>query len=528
MKRQNFVFVQFCTFLLLALISGCKKEIPNVPPALTTAAVTNITANSFTSGGNITSDGGAEVLKRGVCWNTSANPSPVNFKTTDGTGTGNFTSSATGLLPGTTYYLKAYAANSEGFAFGNELTVTTIAIAATIVTTAATNIGSTTVTTGGSISTDGGSAITARGVCWSILSNPSTAGPKTTDGTGPGNFTSTLDGLLPGTTYYLRAYAMNSVATVYGAQISVTTLAVPPTLTTMAVSKITSSTATSGGEISKDGGTAITARGVCWGTTPNPTIADNKTANGDGTGAFTSPITGLATGTTYYLRAYATNSAGTGYGAQTVFLSQGLCPETFTDIDGNVYHAVVIGSQTWMVENLKTTRYRNGDAIRYITGNSIWIWGSMGAYCWPKNDPVKYRADYGALYNWWAFTDSRNVAPEGWHVSTFEEWGVLGDYLGGSAVAGGKMKEVGTAHWPDTNTGATNESGFTAIPAGYRSDNDGLFYAGGAACWWAKSSYDWYCYYYINSSAVPLYRGYFPSFDFGGMNDGYSIRCVKD
>ena len=122
MKRKNFVFVQFFAFLFLALITGCKKEISNVPPALTTTAVTNITANSFTSGGTISSDGGAEVLTRGVCWGTSANPSPVNFKTTDGTGTGNFSSSATSLLPGTTYYLKAYAANNEGVAYGAELT----------------------------------------------------------------------------------------------------------------------------------------------------------------------------------------------------------------------------------------------------------------------------------------------------------------------------------------------------------------------------------------------------------------------
>ena len=188
-----------------------------------------------------------QVLQRGVCWNTSTNSSPVNFETTDGTGTGSFTSWVTGLQPGTTYYLKAYAANSEGFAFGEELSITTIAI---------------------------------------------------------------------------------------------------PTIATTAVSAITSSTATSGGEITKDGGAAITAKGVCWTTTSNPTTANGKTVDGYGPGSFTSQVTSLASGTTYYLRAYATNSAGTGYGAQFTVLLQRLVTETFTDIYGNVYHAFVIGTQT--------------------------------------------------------------------------------------------------------------------------------------------------------------------------------------
>ena len=169
---------------------------------------------------------------------------------------------------------------------------------------------------------DGGSPITARGVCWSTSAAPIVSGSHTTDGSGIGAFTSYLTGLAAGTTYYVRAYATNSVGTSYGNQVTFTTTSATgslATLTTTSVTSITSITSTSGGNISSDGGSPITARGVCWSTSAVPIVSGSHTTDGTGIGAFTSYLTGLVAGTTYYVRAYATNSAGTSYGNQVSF-----------------------------------------------------------------------------------------------------------------------------------------------------------------------------------------------------------------
>ena len=197
---------------------------------------------------------------------------------------------------------------------------------------------------------------------------------------------------------------------------------------------------------------------------------------------------------------------------------------TMTDIDGNIYQTVKIGSQWWMAENLKVTHYRNGDYIPRLTNNTQWTNYTIGAYCTYNNNTVL--ADtYGHLYNWYAATDSRNLAPEGWHIPTEAEWQTLVDYLGGAAVAGGKLKEQGTIHWNSPNTGATNESGFSALPGGLRYDADGLFYyIGQAAYFLSSTAYDdinvWYCGLssnWRNASVEHL-----------GKKQGYSVRCVQD
>ena len=196
-----------------------------------------------------------------------------------------------------------------------------------LTTTEVTGITSSSVTSGGNIASDGRAVITARGVCWSTNSNPTINDNITSDGTGTGNFTSTITGLTSNTTYYVRAYATNSAGTGYGNSISFATTSSTntigvPLLTTTEVTGITSSSATSGGNITSDGGAAITARGVCWSTNSNPIINDNKTTDGTGIGGFTSTITGLAENTLYTIRAYATNNSGTGYGSpRTIYTS---------------------------------------------------------------------------------------------------------------------------------------------------------------------------------------------------------------
>lgn len=193
-----------------------------------------------------------------------------------------------------------------------------IIVVASISSNTATSILSTTTYSGGTITYEGGSPVTARGVCWNTSPGPTIANSKTTDGTGGGIYSSSLTGLTPGTLYYLRAYATNSAGTSYGNEISFTTVTLP-LLTTTSITAITTATATSGGNITSDGGSAITERGVCWNTTGGPTILSAKTSNGAGTGSFTSSLSGLTAGTTYYVRAYATTSVGTAYGNELNF-----------------------------------------------------------------------------------------------------------------------------------------------------------------------------------------------------------------
>ncbi len=190
---------------------------------------------------------------------------------------------------------------------------------ATVVTTTASSIESTTATSGGNI-INSGTTITARGICWGLAPNPTLANNTAASGSGTGVFTAAMSGLLANTTYHVRAYATNSAGTVYGEDVVFNTVAESlATLTTTAVSNIGSETVYSGGNISNAGGVPIISRGVCWSTSPNPTIADNYTTDGSGIGSYTSSITGLSLSTQYYVRAYATNSAGTGYGNQVTF-----------------------------------------------------------------------------------------------------------------------------------------------------------------------------------------------------------------
>jgi uncharacterized protein (TIGR02145 family) len=157
------------------------------------------------------------------------------------------------------------------------------------------------------------------------------------------------------------------------------------------------------------------------------------------------------------------------------------------DIDGNTYHTVIIGTQTWMVENLKTTKYNDGTLISLVSDDNEWSNLNTGAYCWYDSDSSANAETFGALYNWTAAHSSK-LAPSGWHVATDQDWTTLTTYLGGESVAGGKLKEKGTHNWLSPNTGATNEVGFSAVPAGYRSTDGTFTDLGVSGDWWTSTT----------------------------------------
>jgi trimeric autotransporter adhesin len=258
-----------------SLVTMCVDAVfESVKPTVSTTAVSSVTGTTASSGGNVTADGGASVTARGVCWSTSTAPTTANSNTSNGSGTGTYTSSVTGLTVGTTYYLRAYATNSNGTAYGNEVTFTTTSNSVpTLSTTAISSITTNSASSGGNVTSDGGASVTVRGVCWNTLSTPTTANSKTTDGSGTGVFTSSITGLTAGTTYYVRAYATNSAGTGYGSEYSFTALKNPQTITFNALSSRTY------GDIDFDpGATATSGLQVTYssGNTAIATIVSNK------------------------------------------------------------------------------------------------------------------------------------------------------------------------------------------------------------------------------------------------------------
>jgi uncharacterized protein (TIGR02145 family) len=277
-----------------------------------------------------------------------------------------------------------------------------------------------------------------------------------------------------------------------------------PVLTTNEVSAITQTTATSGGTITSDDGATVTERGVCWSTSQNPTITDNKTTDGTGAGSFTSNITNLTANTTYYIRAYATNSVGTGYGSAMLFTT--LEANTVTDLDGNSYKTVTIGTQTWMAENLNVgSRINSSNGGQVQTDNGI-----IEKFCY--DDDETNCENSGGLYEWdemMQYNASDNgsvgtiqgICPQGWHLPTDTEWKSLEMYLGmsssdadasdsyrgtneGSKLAGDSIS------WPSGVLNADNEfdiSGFTAISSGWREMSDGSYIAQTGAYFWTAT-----------------------------------------
>lgn len=295
-----------------------------------------------------------------------------------------------------------------------------------------------------------------------------------------------------------------------------------PTISTAIPSSIFSTTLICGANISADGGEAVSEYGICWSTSQFPTKADSYKSLGSGMGTFTVPITGLVPNTIYFLRAYAINSFGIVYGDQMTVKTLVSDPITVTDIDGNIYHTVTIGNQIWMVENLKTTRYNDGTTIPLITDGYQWTNMTTPGYCWANND-TNNKVVYGGLYNFYA-VNTNKLAPVGWHVPTDSDWLNLSTYLGGLNISGSKLKEVGTINWYSPNSDATNSTGFSALPGGYRAFTTGDYITIGTwGCWWSSTMNNGNVWRVIltNTSSAFDYKQ-------DVLNYGFSVRCIKN
>jgi uncharacterized protein (TIGR02145 family) len=386
----------------------------------------------------------------------------------------------------------------------------------TLWTSEITNITIASATSGGIVTDKGSGTIVERGICWSKDIIPTVANSKTNVGGGAGSFICNISHLNEGTTYNVRAYATNIAGTGYGNTLSFTTLGQVPTAVTEAANNVTTTSATLNGEINANYlSTNVT---FDYGTTTNygnSVEIPNNPLQGNVFTSISANVSGLLPGTIYHFRLKAVNSLGTTYGGDMSFAPN------MIDINYNIYNVIIIGSQAWFGENLRVTSCNDDNAISNITDGTAWGTLTTPAYCWYNNDPI-YESEYGALYNWYAVNTGK-LCPVGWHVPTYADWSTLRTYLGGQLVTGGKLKEAGTVHWKSPNTGATNETGFTALPGGDR--RGGFIEMGQRGYWWLATEYSTITAW---GTSIIYYEPVVFEIDSNDKKCGLSVRCIRD
>jgi starch-binding outer membrane protein SusE/F len=487
MKRLTLYRFLFVLITAAIVVVSCKKEQSNVrlDPKLATSQVINIKSDSATVVGFVVAAGDG-FSERGVCYNTQTGPTTADSKVvfSDPVAKATFNVKLSGLSYATKYYARAYAINTNGTIYGDEVTFTTLPVVPTLTTAAITTITGNSAAGGGNVTVGGGANVTARGICFGKNHNPTITDSKTSNGTGTGAFVSALAGLKGNTIYYVRAYATNSAGTGYGPEVTFTTLIDLPVITTTAVTAITKISAVSGGEVTYDGGGTVTARGLAWGAASNPTIAGTIIDGGTGTGVFVSNLTGLVLNTTYHIRAYATNSAGTAYGPDISFT-------TLADI-----------TKFWVVGDYNG--WDNSDNAKYIISTATSS-GAAEGYVYLTTGAIKLTTDH-SWDNAHTFGDNGSggltnpggnipVTVAGYYLIkanlgamtyslTNTTWGIMGDYNGWSSqtdmtynpstltfslalhlTSGGAFKFRGTSDW-SINYGSTAADGTTLNAGG--------------------------------------------------------------
>lgn len=445
-------FIAVINFMLLSCAAENDSSANDASkPTVVTNPVQAVNKTTATCSGKVVSNGQSTILARGICYSTSTNPT-IEDKTVYNPGaTGTFYNTLVGLQPITQYYYRAFAKNTAGIAYGAVQTFTTTETTITlptVTTTSATEISETSAVSGGEVTSAGGGTLVARGICWATTANPTIANNVINDSTNSvGIFTSNITNLVAGTTYYVRAFATNSGGTGYGTQITFTTTGASSnglaTLTTTDASSITENSASSGGNVTADGGSTVTARGICWAITENPTTSDNTIPATGTTGTFTSNISGLTANTTYFVRAYAINNTGTAYGNEISFTTTGGSSSGPTGGD-----AICDGTQPTVVVPITSS-----------TGK-IWMDRNLGASR-AATSSKDFQA-YGCLYQWGRGNDGH--ASITWVMGEDDAWG----NQAGTAV-NGTTNILSNMDVPDTDLFITDE---VNIPYDWRSPSN--------------------------------------------------------
>jgi len=524
------------TFAVVAT-SGSFADLANKPVDATSTSSGFLSATDKTKlDGLHNADGSETKITAGTNVNvsgtgTSANPYIVNSGIT-GTNVGDLQywngTSWVKLAPGSTG--QVLTINSSNIPSWQNLPSTAL-LPATVTNQAASIIQSFSATLNGTVNANGLSTTVA--FEWGLTTSyGNSVAVSQSPVTGMSNvaISHILTGLQSNTTYHYRIVATNAVNVSYSSDMSFKTAMSAPQLSTTGITSIQAFTATSGGNVTYDGGSTVTSRGVCWSTSTNPTTASSKVLSGTGTGSFVSNLTGLTTNTLYYVRAFATNGAGTTYGNEISFSTN------VVDGSGNEYSVRNIGSQVWMGENLNADKYNDGTPISNITDITAWQGLTTGAYC--IYDNTLSNADiYGKLYNWYAVNTStnggKNVCPINWHVPSDAEWLQLENFISVNVIdpsltgyrgdAGFKIKTVND--WYSGNGLSTDEFGFSALPGGGRENTTGNFNnITKLGIWWTKSEEN-----STNAWFRTLKHSESGSARFSGEKKaGYSVRCVKD
>ena len=451
-------------------------------PEVLTLSLTASGVNGVVAQGSIQSEGPTAVTRRGFCWSLQPLPSIINNRVEAGSGTGSFSDTIGPLEPGKQYFVRAYASNAAGTAYGEEFSINTANASAGNVPSVSTGdiqySNESTARSGGNVTAAGSFPVTARGLCWAEGTTPTLNHSFCINGAGTGFFNSTIDRLMPEAVYRVRAWAMSEAGVSYG-EVKEFTFGRLAELQTFDASSVKPFTAIGGGKILAAYGGTIIRTGICWGSNPYPVISENLHTL-DFT-LYDNEIAGMMTalqpGNTYYFRTYALTRVGLSYGPVKKVMAAAISGPTVTDIDGNVYLADTIGSMIWMTENLRVTRLNNGTPLLHLPSNQSWYNNFEPAWCYYNNDSSKNLV-YGKLYNYEttaAQTQFVSVCPVGWIIPDEISWFRLRNFVGTPSQYKLRAKgaaRLGTGLWDvlPLNSQGTDDFGFSGLPGGRRKE----------------------------------------------------------